>query len=317
MYVKNSFVRAMALCGVVLFVVVSCKKKRVFKEENGQAADDVRTVQAQNDEVAKDVNVAIMEQSLLRGKSASPSTESAFKTELCGVVIDTLSMYSGITRLNYSGTSCNGLTKSGLITVSIVNYPLSKWKHKGCSLKIEFQTYKVILPNGKTVQYDGTAYLKNESGNTWYDMRYLNATNLVQSQTASTLKITFDGSSTAIFNVNRKLTYNYANTITSCKVEGLGAVDGQTSLDNWGQNRDGNNFTAALTTPLVWTSSCGSISALEGVMKVKVAEKTYDLNCEFGVDQSGDRVSGDIACPYGWKMAWSYKRKTNTRVLAY
>ncbi len=313
MYQVRMYVKIILLCLPLVFVLVSCKKKKAFKEENGQAAEDVRRVQAQNDETVKDVNIAIMEQSLLRGR---PSSGFA-TTELCGVDLDTLSVYQGMTRLHYNGISCNGTKRTGDIIISLVEYPLKKWKNPGCTIRIDLIAFKVTRPDGKTLQFDGTEYMVNASGNTWYEMRYLNASNLVQSHTANNLKITFDGNNTAVFNFNRRMTFNYTNTVTTCRIEGQGSSNGVNNLDNWGQNRDGNNFTTEVTTPIVWKSTCGGASPTEGAVSISVEGKDFEMNCLYGVSKDGESASGDNSCPYGWKASWSYKKKTNTRVFAY
>ena len=313
----RDFVKLLVLFLPVVFVLSSCKKKKAFKEENGQTAEDIRRVQVQCSEVVTDINITIMEQSLLRGKGLSETETAA--TQLCGVVVDTSSVFKGITRLNYDGTSCKGIKKSGQIVVSIQDYPLKKWKHQGALLKIDFVEYKVTGADGRNIQIDGTAYMTNVSGNTWYEMRYLNASKLVQTHSAENLKVTYDGDNTAIFHINRRITFNYAaaSKITSCTIEGMGSFDGRTNLDNWGQNRDGLNFSTKILTPVLWKSSCGSQAPIEGEAVVKVDGKDFEMNCRFGVDEQGDAISGSDTCPYGWKISWSYKRKTSSLVFAY
>jgi len=314
---KRVYVKVVLLCLPLLLMIGSCKKKRAFNEENGQAAEDIRSVQGQNDEVLADVNIAIIEQSLLRGRSSSGAEVSISGTELCGVDVDTLRVYQGIIRLRYNGISCNSTRKTGEIIISIMEYPIKKWKHSGSTLRIDFVEFKVMHSNGKSVQFDGTAYMVNESGGTWYEMRYLNASNLVQTHTANNLKVTLDGNNTAIFNFNRRLTFNYTNTVTICTMEGLGSSDGLNNLDNWGQNRDGNNFTTKVISPVVWKSTCGGNSPVEGEVSIAVENKDFEMNCLFGVNKDGEVVSDNTNCPYGWKASWSYKKKTNKRVFAY
>jgi hypothetical protein len=132
-------------CALLLFCTVGCKKKKAFNEENGQAAEDARRTQEQNDEVTNDINVAIMEQPLLRGGTSSQPFK---ETELCGVNIDSAGIYQGILQLNYNGTLCNGLKKTGIIKVKFLDYPTKKWKNETCQIMIEFIGYKVVQTNG-------------------------------------------------------------------------------------------------------------------------------------------------------------------------
>lgn len=313
MNLERVFVRV--VCITLLFSCISCKKKKAFKNENGQGSEDARSVQSQSDEVARDLNTVIKEQPLLRGGAP---TSQFVKTQICGAEIDTLSIMEGIIKLHYLGITCNGIKKTGNIVATLTDYPTTKWKNRGCVLKIEFISYKVIQANGKLVQFDGTAYMKNISGNTWYEMMNgLSASGLQQTQTAEGLIVTYDANNTAVFNMNRSITYSHTASVTTCKIEGLGSSDGISNLDNWGQDRIGNHFTTEITSPLVWRSNCGINSPTAGQQVLRVEGKAYDMTCDFAVNESGDNVSDETTCAYGWKASWSLRNKTSTRVFVY
>lgn len=319
MIVNRDFTRVLLVCILLSFLAGSCKKKRAFNEEDAQSTVDARTVQGQNDEAVKDVNIAIMEQALIRGRAVSETGETGtLGTELCGLSLDTSQVFSGIIKLNYNGTECYGLKRTGSIRVTVQSYPLSKWKHSGCTIKMDFEAYTVTrVSDGKSVRFDGVQYLTNISGNTWFELRYLNASSLVQILTGNDLTVTFDGDNTAVFNFNRRMTYTISNFITSCRVEGLGSHNELSNLENWGETRDGNVFTSQVSSPYVWKTSCGAVAPVEGEVIIKVDTKHFDLKCKFAVDEEGNDVSGDSPCPYGWKVSWSHKKKTNTRVFGY
>src|SRR5688572_19152513 len=87
---------------LILVTLTACKKRRAFKEENGQVPVDMQMVQAENDAAVTAVNVAVMDQYLLRGKSSGPvEAEDVFGTDKCGLKIDTTKLFSGIAFLNY------------------------------------------------------------------------------------------------------------------------------------------------------------------------------------------------------------------------
>lgn len=309
------YTRVVLFCALLLFFTGGCKKKKAFNEENGQAAEDVRRTQEHNDEVVSDINIAIMEQPLLRG---GPSSQPTKETELCGVNIDSAGIYMGVLELNYLGVTCGRLKKTGIVRVKFLDYPTKKWKNETCQIKIEFIGYKVTHTDGRSIQFDGEEDLTNLSGNTWYEMRYLNASNLIQIQTGTNVKVTFDKDNTARLNLNRRLTFNHSlnEKITSCKIEGLGTSNSLDNLENWGQNRDGNNFTTQVKTPIEWKSSCGSISPVAGEVSIAVEGKYFEMNCKYGVGSDGEPANVN-SCPFGWKVNWSYKKNTNTRVFAY
>ncbi|MCC6371136.1 MAG: hypothetical protein IT236_09040 [Bacteroidia bacterium] len=310
------------LAFALIFLLVpfsSCKKRKAFNEENGQEATDVATFRAEGDAAMEDINNIISNQFLLRGK-LTYNTE-ALSNVPCGMDLDTTELTTinskGIIRLNYNGSTCNSRSRNGTIMVTVLDYPFKKWKQKGCTLKIDFLNFKVTgLKDGRAMRVNGTAYLNNESGATWYDMKFLNVGTVIHHLSGSDIKLTFDESGIVVLNISRRYTYSISGGVISCRVEGTGSKDGNTSLESWGINRLGNEFTSAITSPLVWKTSCGGHSPIEGEVKVNVVDKYFELTSTYGVDASGNPESGNT-CPYGWKINWTYKNKTNKRIFSY
>jgi hypothetical protein len=68
----------------------------------------------------------------------------------------------------------------------------------------------------------------------------------------------------------------------------------------------------------VWNITCGPWAPTAGAVDIKVKNKDFDLRCTFAVDSKGNPV--DVApntCAYGWKVEWSYKKKTNKKIFGY
>lgn len=294
----------------------SCKKKRAFKEEDAQITADVRMVQGQMDEVLKDINVIIMNRNLLRGKP--DGAEGSGKLAACGFTLDTISANQGIVSIYYGASVCNNVKRSGLVIFTIQGYPTQKWRVQGCVLKVDFKAYKGSrVSDGRNIQLDGTIFLTNESGRTWYDLVYYSEPSISQIVTGNGLTATFGGNETAIFNFNRRMTYTYSkkDTVVTCSVDGLGSDEGQSNLENWGQGRQGQSFGCRVDAALVWKTSCSANVLHSGEEVFVLSDKEFDIRATYGVDENGD-VSAS-ACPYGWEASWSYKKKTKTRVLNY
>jgi hypothetical protein len=310
------------LLGLSMLLVIgsSCKKKRAFNEEDAQDTVDARLAQGECDEIVKDVNTVIMEQFLLRGKSAesqgSPGTST---TSICGVSLDTTGLTGGVITINYLGTNCYGRIRSGSVKFSILGYPLKKWKHQGCTLRIEYNNYKLTRVNdGKGVTLQGTQTLVNESGNTWFELWYLNSAPLVYHLKGDGLRVTFENEDYAKLNMSRRMTFTATNYVTTCKAEGTGSADGKSNLELWGQARKGESFYSEILTPVVWKTSCGSNAPIAGETLMSVSGKEHQLHCYFAVDTEGNDASGtDTPCPFGWKVIWKYKKKTKNRVFSY
>ena len=304
---------------LVLFLFVGitagCKKKREFNSESAQSSVDARMAQGENDEGVKDVNIAIMEDFLLRGRESSLGGQPA-GTSLCGVTLDTTKVMSGILTLKYNGTNCFGRTRTGSVRLTILNYPLTKWKNIGAVVRIEFIDYKMVRSSdGKSVKINGVEEMKNLSGSTWFELWYVSQPNVVYSVTGTDMNVTFDNSATAIFNFDRKLTYTYSGNVTTCRVNGMGSQNGKSNVENWGQNRDGAIFTSEVIDPPVWKSECGAMAPVSGEVWVKEDGKEFDLKCFFGVKSDGEPSTEK--CPFGWRVEWSRKSKTNIRIFGY
>ncbi len=315
MIVNKNFAQVLTFSLLILFAFGSCKKKKAFKEEDAQTSVDVRMFQGQTDQALADINQAIMGQSLLRGRNSESSLET-----ICGLDQDTSLVFSGIIRLIYNGTLCNGVIRTGTVMASIQEYPLKKWKNAGTILKIDFMAYKAVWPSdGRTIQIDGTGFLQNESGKTWYDLQYLNSPNLVQVLTGDNIKGMYSKDNVANYNLNRRMEYSFnsGTKVTTCRVDGLGSSDGASSLENWGFTRDGKKFTNRVSSPMIWKTSCGALAPLEGELVIDVEDKEHDLICSFSIDKDGNTTNSDAPCPYGMQIKWSYKNKTNTRNFGY
>jgi hypothetical protein len=191
----------------------------------------------------------------------------------------------------------------------------------GCVLKIEYLAYKITrASDGQSIELNGVQNLTNTSGGTWFDLLFLGQPNLVSTITGTNLNVKFNGTSTAIYNINRKFTYTWATatSVLTCTGEGIGSSGGINNLENYGTTRDGDAFTSEVTTPIVWNTTCGGGAPLAGHLIIKVASKSFDLDCVFGVNSTGTPVTvGSNQCAYGWKLTWTVGTASQNKVIAY
>lgn len=300
----------------------SCKKKQAFKNEDGQASADNRTVQSENDAAVNDVNTEISNNSLLRGRtSGATSIQRVLGITATGYNVDTTGIHQGTIKINYDGTTINNRSRTGSIRLTIQNYAQGKrWKDAGCVLQVDYLSYKITrASDSKSVQFNGTQLLTNITGDGWWELLVTKTkSSIATSVTGTNLNVLFDDGKTAVYNINRKFTYTYPNNILTCTGEGIGSADGLSSLENYGTTRDGDAFTSQVSTPIVWNFTCGWWAPIQGKAVIKVDSKDFSLDCTFGVDASGNPVSvGANQCPYGWKVEWSYKNKTSKKIFGY
>lgn len=300
----------------------SCKKKQAFKNEDGQASTDNRTVQSENDAAVNDVNSEISNNAFLRGRSSgNTSINNVLGITATGYNVDTTGAYQGTIKINYNGTTVNNRTRTGSIRLTIQNYAQGKrWKDAGCVLQVDYLAYKITrASDSKSIQFDGSQLLTNITGDGWWELLITKTkSSIATSVTGTNLNVLFDDGKTAIYNINRKFTYTYPNNILTCTGEGIGTADGLSSLENYGTTRDGDPFTSQVSTPIVWNLTCGWWAPVQGKAIIKVDSKDFSLDCTFGVDASGNPVSvGANQCPYGWKVEWTYKNKTSKKIFGY
>ncbi|MBL7935911.1 MAG: hypothetical protein JNM51_08915 [Bacteroidia bacterium] len=313
---------AISCCVIaVTLTLTGCKKNRLFKNEDGQASADSRTAQGENDAAISDINDVVSNQPLLHGRTNGTQQSNGVLGNICGLSVDTNGAHLGTIMLNFNGTTCNNRTRTGSIRLTIMDHASGKrWKQAGCVMKVDYFLYKITrASDGKSVRFEGTQYITNISGGTWFDLLFLGQPNLVHSVTGENLSVSFDDASTANYNINRKFTYTKsASFVITCVGEGIGSSNGLSNLENYGTTRDGDAFTSQVTTPVVWNTTCGAWAPIQGAVEIKVDSKAFKLNCLFGVDASGNSVSvGANQCPYGWKVEWKYKNKTRKKTLAY
>jgi hypothetical protein len=314
-----------AISGVLVasaLTFTSCKKRQAFKDEDGQASTDNRTVQSENDGAVNDVNTEIGNNTFLHGRtSGAASINSALGITSTGYTVDTTGAHLGTIKINYDGTTINNRTRTGSIRLTIQNYAGGKrWKQSGCVLQVDYIAYKITrASDSKSVQFDGTQLLTNETGGSWWELLILKTqASLATSVTGTNLNVLFDDGKTAVYNINRKSTYSYPNNLLTCTGEGIGTADGLSGLENYGTTRDGDAFTSQVSTPIVWNLTCGWWAPIQGEAVIKVDSKDFSLDCKFGVDATGNVVSvGANQCPYGWKVEWTYKNKTSKKIFAY
>lgn len=324
---KNKLIYSLSLLILTgSLAITSCKKKKEFKSEDGQTSADNKSVQNENDAAVNEVNTEIGNNASLHGRSPSPSgingLQSALGITALSYSVDTNGAHLGTIKIIYDGvTVVNNRKRSGAIKLTILNYATGKrWKQAGCLLQVDFLAYKVTrASDGKSVRLDGTQNITNETGGTWWELLIIKTqSSIATSVTGTNLNITFDESKTAVYNINRRFTYSIPNNLLTCTGEGIGNNGDLGSLENYGTTRDGDAFTSQVTTPIVWNWTCGPWAPVQGEVNIKVAGKDFALKVLFSVDASGNSfTAAPNSCPYGWKVEWTYKSKTNKKIYGY
>lgn len=306
----------LVISGSLMFT--SCKKKDPESNEDGQTSADSRTAISESDNAINDANTIINDNTLLHGKTMGSSAITT--ATICGMTLDTNGIHQGTVKLNYSGITCNNRTRTGSIRLTILSYTTgARWKDAGTTLKIDYLNYKITrASDGKSVELNGTQYVKNVTGGTWIELLLHTQASLGHEVTGNNLNVTFDGAKTAVYNINRRFTYTLPGNILTCTGEGIGNDGNFGSLENFGYTRDGDYFTSQVKTPIIWNWTCGWGAPIQGEVNIAVSGKAFDLNVLFGVNSSGTPVNvAANQCPYGMKVDWTYNSKNYSKVIGY
>ncbi len=325
----NKLILALAAVLMVSSVAfTSCKKKKAFKEENGQSSEDSRNVQTENDAAVNEINTEVGNVANLHGRGEASNGINAIHYALgitaTGYSVSLADTAMGSITITYNGTVVNNRKREGQIKLTILDFapPIKKrWKDVGCVLQVEYINYKVTrASDGKFVKLNGKQNLTNITGGTWWELLIIKTQTSLASSVTSVggLNVTFDDGKTAVYNINRKFTYTLPGNVLTCTGEGIGSAESLSSLENYGTTRDGDAFTSQVTTPIVWNWTCGWWAPTQGAVDVRVDSKEFDLKVTFAVDQGGTPVSvAANSCAYGWKVEWTHKKQTKKKVFGY
>jgi hypothetical protein len=189
------------LFAIAILLVSSCRKDNSSSDESISAEDSGNVTSALNSSTDDAAN-AVGGLNSLSGK-----TDGALS--ICGYTIDSTQKPSGIITINFDGTPCNNVSKTGSIVATLENYTGgTRWKDAGAVLKLEFQNVKVTkISSGKSLTINGTHYITNTTGGVaWKVLQGLATSTVTHKHVADNFTITFDDGSQRVWSVRRSRT---------------------------------------------------------------------------------------------------------------
>src|ERR1019366_1598986 len=257
-----------------VFTLDSCKKAATKTTDDSPGAEDASNVTNALNSTNDDVTNAASTNASISGKTAG------FET-LCGVLV-TVDSVNGTITLTYSGADCNNIVKrQGTVTVTLLGYTIgARWKSAGATLQIAYNNLVITnIASGASFTLNGTHYLTNVNGGFAYKMLDGTATGPVAHKHVSdNFTVTF-ANGTRTWSVRR--TRTFAGTagigVKTVTLSGDTTVNGDSHVEIWGTNRNGDAFESALITPIVSNSTCGYYHPVSGEYTHFVANRSVDI----------------------------------------
>ncbi len=313
-------------------VMFSCKKSNSSSStattdtQLQTQSDDQTRVSNESDDAFDDVNTAMTSQYSVTGSSATPGlrygtiteggNQDTVKSLICDAVvtIDTIDNPHTMT-ITYNGNNCNiTKTRKGSIVISWQAGML--WRTAGAVVTVNFQNLAITrLSDNKTITLNGTHTYTNVTGGSLLSLPDAPGDSVVHTVTSSNMSITFDDGSQRTWNVARKRVYTYSGGYV-VTTTGTYASGSTTGISEWGENRFGNAFTAAITQPRVIEQSC-SWQLVSGQMELTNAAGMTTIS--FGLNATGAATGCPVqGSTYYFELVWAGNGgKSYTFILPY
>ena len=322
----------------LLFVAISatilfaCKKSSVDSNATTMSNSDLQTqsddqarVSTESDAAFDDVNTVMNNQASVTGSSETPTVrygvavqggpDTLKNSPVCDAIItiDTTSDPRVLT-INYNGGGCGfNRKRTGTVTVSI---PAGiRWRDKGAQVTVTFNLTITRVSDGKSIKLTGSHIYTDVTGGNIFALSANTPGPIVHTVTSSNMAITFDNGAQRTWNVARSRSYSYSSGLV-VSLTGTHTDGSISGISEWGTNRFGNSFTAAITQPLVVQQSC-SWQLTSGQYTLNNAAGNTAIT--FGLDANGAATG----CPvlggfYYFKLVYtSNANKTYTFILPY
>lgn len=298
---SKTVVLAFAVAGLTF---TSCKKDSSNDPQNADESGMFSQQSGDEHNAATMADMSMDDAEIVMGGSSLSHKTTSFPG-LCNATVDTSYISTGAVTITYTGTSCDGLrTRSGSITVQLVNYPTVHWKDAGAVMTITYTNFKVTsLLTNKSVTLNGTHAITNVSGGLVARIGIApNPGTITRKIRSNNMSLTFDDGTQRTWSVARRRAWTGTGGVASwLSISGDTTLNSNTNTAEWGINRAGNTFSVVISTPVTVTAACGWYAPTSGV-------KTHYFNnrmatVTLGTDASGSPMT--TGCPNHYKVTWT------------
>jgi len=256
--------------------------------------DDGNQVSGEMDAIADDANAVLQTSPGMSGGRLEGNS-------LCDAVIsyDTTGGAKTLT-VTYNGKTCDGLRyRTGTVTYSL---PAGiQWKDMGAVLTINADLKITRLSDNKSIRLNGTATITNVTGGLVKNLSSLGT--ITHDINSGLIKVTFDNNTSRSWQIARRRTFTYDNGIV-LTITGTHSDGSNTTIAEWGINRNGNEFATSITQPVVIRQDCNFRKVSGQLTHEKLS---LVATVTFGLDSSGNPTSCPGSGHYYLRINWTDK----------
>jgi hypothetical protein len=264
--------------------------------------DDETQVSSELNAVADDADAVVSGDATMSGRVLSICDATA-TAEITGDI-------KKIT-ITYDGTNCRGNRKrTGTVVISMPKNVY--WKNAGAVITIEAKNLKITrVRDNKSITINGTKTITNVTGGLLVNLSSQNTiTHKIQSEG---ITVTFDNNTQRTWKLAEQRDFTYNNGIVITET-GFHTEGNTTGIAVWGLNRFGNEFSSAITSPLVVRQDC-DFRLVSGTIVHTRGDVSATL--VFGLDVAGLPVSCPVLGTYYFKATWTGPNGSLSLILPY
>ena len=285
------------------FALTGCNKNKDNGNEDPsniqQLAKDENQFQAASDEAMNDVNL-VLSTGNLKATDQLPCNATIDST---AVANDSITIY-----ITYNGYNCNQ-TKFRTGKVEFKKHVGMQWGQPGATVIVKHINFHITkVSTGKSITLNGIKTHQNVSGGHFWMLG--NTLTSIVHKTWGAMTVTFDDSTTRVWNVARQKTYTGVLTNLVLTVDGFGQAGENSNLVVWGVNRQGNEFYTKVQQSLVYKQTC-DWDPCAGIKLHTIPSDGKSALVTFGYNSNNEPI-GPTECPAKYKLDWTKNGHSGT-----
>ena len=300
--------------GLVGLTLTSCRKAATATaSDDSQSSKDVNSVSNAINATADDAANAAGQVKSFSGKTESHWWSSAV---LCGATtVDTGTPGNHVITITYDGTTtCNGVIRSGTVTISNAGGVL--WNQAGAQLTINMNNLHITDPvTSAAYIINGTHTITNETGGLAWQViagTALANTTVSHRNTSSNMTITFADGTQRSWTEDRTRSWSNANGHITVSVYSEAAGN----VSETGTNRYGQSFTNIIM-DTISANNNASCTWKPYIGKWEHQVGTRSATVVFGTNAGGTQIGTPTTCGLGYYITYTDGSRTLQRFVAY